>query len=175
MGLKILLHLQFKILQIKCPCLQCGNLIFHTPQKIKEHLFFYGIYQSYHTWYWHGEVAPSCEPPTIRAACFDRIEIGNVDYTVEMVEVAQDDCKANLELFERLFEDAEKPLYLSCKNFTKLSKLVKLYNLKAKYGWYDKSFFELLRLLGDMLPLKNERPLFMYEAKKNIECSGNGI
>ena len=109
MGLKILLHLQFKILQIKCPCLQCGNLIFHTPQKIKEHLFFYGIYQSYHTWYWHGEVAPSCEPPTIRAVCFDRIEIGNVDYTIEMVEVAQDDCKANLELFERLFEDAEKP------------------------------------------------------------------
>ena len=52
---------------IKCPCLQCGNMVFHTSQKIREHLFFYRIDQSYHhTWYWHGEGAPS-GPPTSRA------------------------------------------------------------------------------------------------------------
>ncbi|KAL6327729.1 hypothetical protein AAG906_024698 [Vitis piasezkii] len=68
-----------------------------------------------------------------------------------MVEAAQDDCKANPKLFERLLEDAEKPLYPGCKNFTKLSALVKLYNLKGRYGWSDKSFSELLSLLGDML------------------------
>ena len=34
-------------------------MIFHTSQKIREHLFFDGIDQSYHTWYWHGEAAPS--------------------------------------------------------------------------------------------------------------------
>ena len=51
-----------------------------------------------------------------------------------MVEVAQDDYKANPKLFERLLEDAEKPLYLYCKNFTKLFALVKLYNLKERYG-----------------------------------------
>ena len=135
-------------------------------------MFFYGIDQIYHTWYWHGESTPSCEPPTIRATCFDRIEIGNVDYTVEMVEAAQDDYKVNPQLFERLLEDAEKPLYPNCKNFTKLSVLVKLYNLKAKYGWCDKSFFELLRLLGDMLPLNNEFPLSMYEAKKPLNALG---
>ena len=47
---------------IKCPCLQCGNLIFNTPQKIREDLFFYGIDQSYHTWFWHGEAALSSGP-----------------------------------------------------------------------------------------------------------------
>ena len=119
---------------IKCPFLQCGNLIFNTPQKIREHLFFYGIDQSYHTWFWHGEAALSSGSPTTRAECFDRIHIGNVDHTVEMVEAAQDDYKANPKLFERLLEDAEKPLYLDCKNFTKLFALVKLYNLKERYG-----------------------------------------
>ena len=69
-----------------------------------------------------------------------------------MVVVAQDDYKTNLELFERLLEIFEKPLYLSCKNFTKLFALVKLYNLKARYELFDKSFSKLLRLLGDMLP-----------------------
>ena len=98
-----------------------------------------------------------------------------MNYTIEMVEVAQEDCKDNPKLFERLLEDAERPLYPSCKNFTKLSALIKLYNLKARYGWYDKSFSKLLKLFGDMLPLKNELSLSMYEARKNIECTGNGI
>ncbi|WKA10901.1 hypothetical protein VitviT2T_028448 [Vitis vinifera] len=163
---------------IKCPYLQCGNLIFNTPQKIKERLFFYGIDQSYHTWFWHGEVALSSGPPTTRVECFDRIHIGNVDHTVEMVEVAQENCKANPKLFEMLLEDAEKPLYPDCKNFTKLSALVKLYNLKGRYGWSDKNFSELLSLLGDMLLINNELSLSMYEAKKKkkkIECIGNGI
>ena len=31
-----------------------------------------------------------------------------------------------------------------CRKFTKLSALVKLYNLKARYEWSDKAFSELL-------------------------------
>ena len=89
-----------------------------------------------------------------------------MDYTREMVEVPQDDCKDNPDLFERLLEDVEKPLYPGCKNFNKLSALVKLYNLKARYGWSDKSFSKILKFLGDMLPLKNELSMSMYEAKK---------
>ena len=68
---------------IKCPCLQCGNLIFHTPQKIKEHLFFYGINQCYHIWYWHEETTRSSEPlTTTRITCFDRIHSSNMDYAI---------------------------------------------------------------------------------------------
>ncbi|KAL6350674.1 hypothetical protein AAG906_028127 [Vitis piasezkii] len=79
-----------------------------------------------------------------------------------MVEAAQDYYKANPKLFERLLEDAEKPLCPNCKNFTKLSTLVKLYYLKGRYGC----------LLGDMLPVNNELPLSMYEAKKTLNALG---
>ena len=156
---------------MKCPCLQCGNMIFHTPQKIREHLFFYGIDQSYHTWYWHGDAAPS-GPPTSRAEWHHTVEFNDVDSTIEMVQVAYDDRKNDPKLFETLLEDAQKPLYPGCRNFTKLSALVKLYNLKARYGWSDKSFSELLSILGDMLPLNNELPLSMYEAKKTLNTLG---
>ena len=115
---------------IKCPCLQCGNMIFHTSQKIREHLFFYGIDQSYHTWYWHGEAAPS-GPPTDRAECHDKVQFNDVDSTIEMVQAAHDDCKNDPELFQTLLEDSQKPLYPGCRNFTKLFALVTLYNLKA--------------------------------------------
>ena len=36
---------------IRCPCLHCSNLMNHTPQVIREHLYFNGINQSYYTWY----------------------------------------------------------------------------------------------------------------------------
>ena len=55
---------------ICCPCMQCGNLIHHTPNKIREHTFFNGIDQSYHTWYWHGEAGPTSRQPTEMAQCY---------------------------------------------------------------------------------------------------------
>ncbi|RVW23622.1 hypothetical protein CK203_095835 [Vitis vinifera] len=86
--------LQYSTL-LKCPCLQCGNMIFHTPQKIREHLLFYGIDQSYHTWYWHEDAAPS-GPPTSRAEWHHTVEFNDVDSTIEMVQVAYDDPKKTL-------------------------------------------------------------------------------
>ncbi|RVW69554.1 hypothetical protein CK203_059352 [Vitis vinifera] len=117
------------------------------------------------------DAAPS-GPPTSRAEWHHTVEFNDVDSTIEMVQVAYDDRKNDPKLFETLLEDAQKPLYPGCRNFTKLSALVKLYNLKARYGWSDKSFSELLSILGDMLPLNNELPLSMYEAKKTLNTLG---
>ena len=89
-----------------------------------------------------------------------------------MVQAAHVDCKNDPKLFQTLLEDAQKPLYPGCRNFTKLSALVTLYNLKARYGWSDKIFSELLRILGDMFPLNNELPLSMYEARKTLNTLG---
>ena len=36
--------------------------------------------------------------------------------------------------FKSLLEDDEKPLYLSSQKYNRLGALVKLYNLKGKYG-----------------------------------------
>ena len=95
---------------IKCSCLQCGNMIFHTSQKIREHLFFYGIDQSYHTWYWHGDAAPS-GLPTSRAECHHTVQFTDVDSTVEMVQVAHDDCK-NDHNFMKHYLKMPKNLYI---------------------------------------------------------------
>lgn len=55
-------------------------------------------------------------------------------------------------LFEMILEDAKKLLCPDYESFTKVYALVKPYNLKARYGWFYKSFSELLRLLSEMLP-----------------------
>ncbi|XP_074293482.1 uncharacterized protein LOC141620536 [Silene latifolia] len=69
-------------------------------------------------------------------------------------------------------KDTEMPLYKSCKKYTKLASIVKLYNLKAKNGWSDKSFNDLLELVKDMLPEDNVLPNRTYEAKKILRGIG---
>jgi hypothetical protein len=48
----------------------------------------------------------------------------------------------------------------------KISAIFKLYNLKAKNGWSDKSFTSLLQLLGEMLSENNSILDSTYRAKK---------
>ena len=102
-------------------------MIFHTPQIILEHLFVYGFDQSYLTWYWHGEAGPSSGPTTTKAKrCTKNQFFADVDCTIEMVKVAQDDFHVDPEIFMKLLQDAEKPLYPGCRKLTKLFALVKI-------------------------------------------------
>ena len=61
--------------------------------------------------------------------------------------------------YEKLQSDSKKPLYSGCTTFIQLSSVLALRNLKARFGWSDKSFTKLLVLLkmfpGDNTLLKN--------------------
>jgi hypothetical protein len=70
------------------------------------------------------------------------------------------------EILKNLGNDSNVPLFSGCTKFTKISAVFKLYNLKAKNGWSDKSFTSLLELLGEMLPENNLIPDSIYRAKK---------
>ena len=74
--------------------------------------------------------------------------------------------QAQAPLYEKLEIDSKKPLYLGCTTFTWLSGVLALVNLKARFGWSDKSFIELLVLLKNMLPEESTLPKNHYEAKK---------
>ncbi|KAL9667653.1 hypothetical protein QQ045_002016 [Rhodiola kirilowii] len=69
-------------------------------------------------------------------------------------------------VLESLRNDSELPLYKVCFKYTRPSATLKLFNLKAKNGWSNKSFTELLALVKDMLPEGNTLPNRTSEAKK---------
>ena len=87
-----------------------------------------------------------------------------------MIDDAQYESNVDPVKFQSLLNDAEKPIYPGCTRFTKLSALLRLYNLKAKHRWSDKKFSKLLSLLGELLPKDNEMPSSFYEVKKTL-CS----
>nr|GEV44813.1 RNA-directed DNA polymerase, eukaryota [Tanacetum cinerariifolium] len=84
---------------------------------------------------------------------------------IEMVNATKDDFdEDDLVKFQELLLDTEKPLYERRPDFTKLSAIVKLLNLKGKYGASEKLFTELLGLIKKMLPagyLRNAIDVFL--------------
>nr|GEY44140.1 hypothetical protein [Tanacetum cinerariifolium] len=88
----------------------------------------------------------------------------NLDEMLHDVESNVDE--KNIKKLQKLFVDAEKPLYNRCKKFTKVSLVVKLLDLKAKNNWSDKSFTTLIELLREAFPNDNELPVLTYQAKK---------
>ena len=135
---------------IRCPCLDCGNMINRSVKEVRGHVFFNGIDQSYRTWIFHGEEEEGNkineDSTRKRSSLEDTNEFD--DYPQEMVEDAMNDQFVdNPEKLHELLSDAEKPLYDGCLQFTKLSALVQLYNFKARNNLSDKGFSELLGLL----------------------------
>ena len=158
-----------KLNLIRCPCIKCGNLKFLDSKTIKDHLFVNGVLESYTTWFWHGETSGRVRVEGDSESCF---EYGDGLDAVDMVEVVFREYDNKPDSFIKLLADAEKPLYSGCSTHTVLSTLVRLYNLKAKHGWSDNSFLELLSLLVDVLPDPNEIPRSSYEAKKTLSSLG---
>jgi Transposase family tnp2/Transposase-associated domain len=85
----------------------------------------------------------------------------------EIMSDVENDCAYIPEILKNLFRhESNIPLYPECTKFSKISVVFKLYNLKAKNGWSDKSFTSLLQLLGEILPENNVLPDSTYGAKK---------
>ncbi|XP_019182646.1 PREDICTED: uncharacterized protein LOC109177671 [Ipomoea nil] len=135
-------------------------------------------YARYDWWIWHGETVLTSNS-TNQRECRKNVEkdqsnednVGNDgdnDRLDELMRDMQGDLNEMPQEFESFFESSGKPLFSGCSKFTKLLAVLKLYTVKAKHRWSDKSFTELLELLKGMLPNENELPCSTYEAKKML-------
>ncbi|GJU27840.1 putative transposon, En/Spm-like protein [Tanacetum coccineum] len=142
-----------------------GKSWMRTSRNRNNILMEHGIDISYTKWTKHKEEdEPSISAPKPVNATTEFVDDMDFAYistdglaTVEMVNAT----KVNFDMddlvkFQELLLDAEKPLYEGCPDFTKLSAIVKLLNLKGKYGASDKFFTELLGLIKKRLPAGNE-------------------
>jgi len=76
----------------------------------------------------------------------------------DMIDDIGEDNFKNAQVYDSLKDDSEKSLYPGCTTFTRLSAILKLFNIKARNGWTDRSFTELLELLHEMLLEGNMLP-----------------
>jgi hypothetical protein len=85
----------------------------------------------------------------------------------------------DLENLERVTKASKETMYgieKGCPtHWTLLSFMLELLILKAKYGWSDCSFNDLLLLLSWMLPQPNSNPANTYQAKEGHKSIDNGV
>nr|GEW37890.1 hypothetical protein [Tanacetum cinerariifolium] len=174
-------------LMMPCPCTTCLNHIAHKMEEVQFHLFKYMIDLSYTKWDKHGEKdeqTTTSQIPINATTKFVYDSNFDMDFgleiptyspaTIEMVNATIESFdEDDLAKFQELLLDAEKPFYKGCHDFIKLSAIVKLLNLKGKYGASDKFFTELLGLLKKMLPVGNEMIEKTYQAKKLMRMMGS--
>ncbi|XP_019191067.1 PREDICTED: uncharacterized protein LOC109185582 [Ipomoea nil] len=160
-----------------CPCYDCKNLRkFRSSEQVRSHLICRGFKKDYNRWIWHGESVLRSNRIDNDEENDDDNDEKNVDNEEneendrinELMRDIQGDDSEMPPIFESFSIDSEKSLYPGCSKFTKLSAMLKSYNLKAMNRWSDKSFTQLLDLLKDMFPNDNELLISTYEAKKML-------
>ncbi|XP_071700321.1 uncharacterized protein [Rutidosis leptorrhynchoides] len=158
---------------ISCPCKKCKNARWYADSTdIKSHLIAHGFMRGYTCWSFHGESLADLNPSVSDNDTDNEDDSYNSDNNVNFDDMFDDlDMEDNVadkyhDRLPQLFVDAEKPLYTGCMNFSKLSAVIQLVNLKSNNGWSDTSFTSLLELLNKMLPEGNEFLVSTYQAKK---------
>ncbi|XP_071688567.1 uncharacterized protein [Rutidosis leptorrhynchoides] len=158
---------------ISCPCKKCKNARWYADSTdIKSHLIAHGFMRGYTCWSFHGESLADLNPSGSDNDTDNEDDSYNSGNNVNFDDMFDDlDMEDNVadkyhDRLQQLFVDAEKPLYTGCMNFSKLSAVIQLVNLKSNNGWSDTSFTSLLELLNKLLPEGNELPVSTYQAKK---------
>lgn len=110
-----------------CPCVSCGNRDPKLSKKeIRGHLVLVGICQNYTQWIWHGE--------TMMPSVSQREE-GSVDMDdrlEDMIRNVGEESFKKAHVYDNLRKDKEQPLYPGCTKFSRLSAVLRLFNLKEK-------------------------------------------
>ena len=124
-----------------------------SVSEIREHLVCDGFLKTYTTWTWHGELL---DLPRVHGAP-EEVHFSMDDRLKDMIRDVGAKSFASA-VFKNMSNDLETPLYPGSTNFTRLSTVLRLMNLKAMNGWTDKGFTELLQLLKDKLLEGNTLP-----------------
>lgn len=171
--------------RMTCPCKKCGCRYLNTREEIHEDVMLFGWMNNYTTWTRHGEIPrgiddvdPELVEEEVSCDMDTRDDMQEMLHDIYIDPCVGEDSNGNVNVepnywdldgFLKLMKDAEHDLYTGCKQFTKLSFLLRLFQIKNIGGWSNKSFGMLLELLRKALPSGEKSiPKNYYEAKKII-------
>ena len=114
-----------------CPCVNCVNGRRHSLNEIRAHVICDGFSRSYTNWIWHGEMPDI--PTTVDT---EAVHLETTDRMEDMIRDlgAEGFLEAQGPFYDALKIDSKLPLYLGCTSFSRLSAVLALVNLKARFG-----------------------------------------
>jgi len=114
-----------------CSCVKCGNRRQQLVNDIRTHLICEGIISNNTKWIWHVELP---DMPIISDAKPINIDMGHGIEDMIHNLGQHNFQQAHAPLYGKIQNDSKKHLYLGCTAFTRLSSVLALMNLKARFG-----------------------------------------
>nr|XP_027109172.1 uncharacterized protein LOC113729044 [Coffea arabica] len=158
-----------------------------TKMEAYDHLKVVGFIKDYNNWIAHGELSNYNEATSNS----ENTSIGVSNGTNDMQDLVHDvfgipygtnelnregDIPvSDAEKFYKLIDDSQQDLYSGCKNFLKLSFIIRLLHLKCLGKMSNKIFNTLVELLREAFPkAMTNLPSSYYEAEKLMNTLGLG-
>ena len=116
---------------------------------IREHILCDGFLKSYTTWTWHGEVIDL--PYGSEADKYEYSNMYSEDCMEEMIRDIGEENFQQTHMYDSLKDNSTTNLYPGCLSFSRLLAVLRLFNIKARNGWTDRSFTELLEFWHEIL------------------------
>ena len=118
--------------KFRCPCINCLNEWKLDVNKIKEHLLCDGFLRPCTVWTWHDELLH-----LISVSIFQKYVQSTMDDDWLEDMICDVGAKSFIELhgYEIMSTNVETPLYPESTNFTWLSTMLRLTNLKTMNEW----------------------------------------
>ncbi|XP_057425376.1 uncharacterized protein LOC130718765 [Lotus japonicus] len=178
---------------IRCPCSKCNNFNYKSRDDVMHDLLKWGFEPSYERWEYHGEsLSDASSDNDAGNDCDVDLEISDNSQTYSMLHdmhqslnmdrgnvfdnpgpsSMNEEPNKDAKRFYGLLKDAEQKLYPGCQKFSKLSFIMRLFQMKCVYGWSNNSFDSLIKLLVEALAEGNVLPNSMYEIQKTIRDLG---
>ncbi|KAG8386777.1 hypothetical protein BUALT_Bualt03G0184200 [Buddleja alternifolia] len=179
--------------KIRCPCWDCKSLKNFPPDMVSYHLLSRGFERDYINWVKQGE--PIWDQTPIEDSMnlmsepiiFESTTQDNHDPFTEMViDAAGPEFDWNTrneperpnptaEKFFKLKDAADSPLWSGCEDYSELSELSELLNIKSESNLSERHFNRFLKAFGQMLPKGHKLPDSFYSSKKVVAPLGLGV
>lgn len=164
---------------VLCPCSKCVNRFDRSKDEMFDHLVMNRTIKSYDVWYCHGKSLSTANSESVNVVLEDSIsnaetcdgddmmailsDIFGIPTEVKPMNLEENETTQevfggellniphpDVEIFIKLMQDIDKEMYPGCKKYNRLSFTLQLYNIKCRFGWVNKSFDVLIKLLKDL-------------------------
>jgi len=169
-GLKFFLNFAFENAtqgdQILCPCKKCNICTWGNQKDVYKHLLCDEFDRKYTRWVFHREGGTSKKiydddrekrsmskglDGLLEETFMMPTDLGENEFN-DIIDEDNEELDAETTRFAKLMRNGHQEVYPGCKNFSKLSIIVRLLHIKNLHGWSNVSFDMLLKLLKELLP-----------------------
>jgi hypothetical protein len=156
-----------------CPCSSCRNIVYKTKNEVQMDLLTKGFDENFVK---EKAKAEPCNDDRDLAVTKDDASCANnlMSALIRGANSGNTDEEPNesAKKFFELLKEAQQELYPGCSNLTKVSFMVRLFELKCMGGWSNKNAERTLKLFLDALPPGHCLPDTIKKAQKIIHDLG---